>query len=408
MPETDSGTWTPKEAWQSMRFGPMSKFMLDETGQWKDPQDVRDTLMQALDSSVRGLFDKGWTPGQAAPSAVNWVEECPDFDMSEVDINRHISATFRDYLDEKNFSRSGVSDPCLARPDLDRDLRDMERDMEYRAERRFHFGMRELDGAIGEGIAPGEMFSLLGNPGSMKTSLLLRGFDRWIRDGWDGILFFSLDMDKSEIWKRLLMAELSCGEYALERLREAGADEYREAKHALYNRYKGKIDVRENTAKHRWSIDDVRRMIEFNAPKLVAIDYVTLLKPSGKESDYEVANVVASTMKELAKSYGISIVLISQMSMESRRIQASGGTGGSAKGGGIINELSNTEIELFRDASTDSYDTSPKIIATITKTRRGIAGQSYQLDYKGPSMTFTGIANRVQRATRRKPLFDTL
>lgn len=270
----------------------------------------------------------------------------------------------------------------------------------------FRFGIDELDGAIGGGVSEGQLLSIIGNPGSMKTSLLLNGIQQWVADGGSGAAFFSLDMGRVPVMERLLARELNCAPSRVKQLAEAGSPLYEEAKRRLARFYDGKVDVLENTLSVRWTVEGIKEYVERNIPKLVCIDYLTLLK-GADQSDFEIANQATAELLTSAKAYGCVLVILSQMSVESQRLQSQGGTGGSARGGGYVNERADAEIELFRDTGDDEYgrDNGAEIIATVKKTRKGGTGGSYRLDYAGEPMRFKSTASRVSRVKKRKKIF---
>jgi len=99
------------------------------------------------------------------------------------------------------------------------------------------------------------------------------------------------------------------------------------------------------------------------------------------------------------------MVILSQMGRASKQLQASGSpTLGSAKGGGIVEELANAQVDIFKDAPVNEL-ALPRIVATVAKTRRGVAGRSFELEYDGRTMSFTGRATQVRRLKAQKPVF---
>ena len=99
------------------------------------------------------------------------------------------------------------------------------------------------------------------------------------------------------------------------------------------------------------------------------------------------------------------MVILSQMGRASKQLQASGSpTLGSAKGGGIVEELANAQVDIFKDAPVNEL-ALPRIVATVAKTRRGVAGRSFELEYDGRTMSFTGKAVPVRRLKAQKPVF---
>lgn len=370
--------------------------------------ELRQYMVWALEDSALWWAKRGGTPPQIAKMLAVEVKECGDPPFaSPVEVRRIAAKGFRQCINERKRLVERYNAEALGEPsDIPKELGEMESWLAYRTEQ-FHFGIGALDDALNGGIMRGQMLSIIGNPGAMKTSLLLNGIERWVTESPEPVAFFSLDMSKADIFARLMLRELGCGMDALRDHYWRRSAEFEAAKSALQQKYGGKLTVFENQPGKKWTIDMIKEYIEFTTPGLIAIDFLTLLKKP-KQSDFDVTNEAMPILKELSHFYGSAVVVLSQMSMESRRIQATGGMGGSAKGGGVVEETVDAEIELFRDISVDPLDTSPRIIATIKKARMGIAGASFQLGYSGPRMEFTGMAHRVHKAKKIQPVFDTL
>lgn len=370
--------------------------------------ELKQYMCWALEDVALWWARKGGTPPQIAEMLAVEVKECgePPF-ASPVEVRRIAAKGFRECINERKHYAEKFDAEALGEPsDISKELGDMESWLTYRTDQ-FHFGINALDDALNGGIMQGQMLSIIGNPGAMKTSLLLNGLERWVTESPETAALFSLDMSKADIFERLMLREMGCGRDALRDHYWRRSAEYAAAKESLGRKYKGRLSVFENQPGKKWTIDKLKEYVEIATPGLLAIDFLTLLKKP-KQSDFDVANEVMPILKELSHFYGCAVVVLSQMSMESRRIQAGGGMGGSAKGGGIVEETVDAEIELFRDISVDPLDTSPRIIATIKKARMGIAGASFQLGYSGPRMEFTGMAHRVHKAKKVQPVFDTL
>jgi len=370
-------------------------------------EDIKLVMLDALDNLCYWWARKGGTPSTIADAVMGQVKECgsPPF-ASPVQVRRIAAKAFRRYIEDMKPTLDQIRATQYNQPtDISEELSAMESWLTYRTEQ-FHFGIYELDRAIGGGIMKGQTMSIIGNPGSMKTSLLLSGIEQWVTESDEPVAFFSVDMDKASIFERLMLREMRCGPDILREHYYRKSIEYLAAKETLRKRYAGKLSVFENRVGDKWTIDKICAYAEVNTPGLICIDFLTQLKKP-KQSDFDVVNEAVPILKDLAHSYGCAVVALSQMSMASRQVQASGGIGGAAKGGPTVEENVDIEIELFRDISDNPTDPAPKIIATIKKTRRGIAGGSYQLDYSGPLMQFKGTATRVHRAKPMKPLFET-
>ena len=336
--------------------------------------DMQLLMVSALEDHCKWwATERGGTPSQITDVIMGLVKECgkPPL-VSKVEARRMSSKAFRRCLEERKplgaqlsgyYNDSNIAD----------ELEAMESWLAFRTEQ-FHFGIHELDRAIGGGIMKGQTMSIIGNPGSMKTSLLLSGIETWIGESDEPVAFFSVDMDKASIFERLMLRELRCGPDVLRDLYAQGSPEYLSAKQAIGKRYSGRLNVFENSVGNKWTIEKIVEYVEINTPGLICVDFLTQLKKP-RQSDFDVVNEVVPIFKDLAHSYGCAVVLLSQMSMASRKEQSSGGMGGAAKGGPTVEENVDIELELFRDISTDPDNLAPMIIATVKKTRRGVAGE---------------------------------
>lgn len=368
--------------------------------------EILEMMRNALDSRAYAWAKRGGTPESIVRMLACDVRACEESFVTGIELNRIAAAAFREVIRESRTFGAQSTDPALTdTSDIAAEFSEMEGWLDYRTEQ-YHFGIWELDNAIGGGVMKGQILSIVGNPGAMKTSLALSGVERWIHESKENVTFFSLDMGKAAIFERLMMREMRCPRASFRDHYHRSSTEYCEAKEKIRKRYEGRLTLIGNE-RTRWNVELLRRYITYNTPGLVVIDYLTLLKSKG-QSDYDVANEAILCLQDLSRKYGIAVVTLSQMSIASRREQAGGGTGGTARGGGIVDEISDIEIELFRDRAEATIDgkAAAPIIATITKTRNGVAGSHWWLDYDGPTMCFTGTAHRVQKMRNNKPLFD--
>jgi hypothetical protein len=269
----------------------------------------------------------------------------------------------------------------------------------------FRFGVDGIDDDVG-GCFPGEILSLTGAPGAMKTSLLLSGIERFLEEKRGRVLFLSLDMSAERIQARRLIRRLKCGERTLYEHIRSGTPDLRAAVEDIRRQNGKRFRLVSHQPGFRWTVGSLEEYIRFRfVPDLLAVDYTTLLK-SGRESDLELVQTALPRILGLAKEFGIRVVLLHQQSRESRRAQAAGiVTSSSPRGGGIVEELSDAQIDLILDPDEDG-EGYPRVVATVTKTRRGLAGRSYELDRHAESMTFSGTSRRMRMVKERKALFQ--
>lgn len=267
----------------------------------------------------------------------------------------------------------------------------------------FLFNISALDRATG-GVLPGEILVLDGGQGSMKTSLLLKGIETSLARG-ARILFFSLDMSPAEIMERRLQAWLDVDQYTIHDMMRGNDERIKETARKIADSDNDNFGIYGNDKGDMWDIDRLLTVARGFMPNVLAIDYLTLLQ-SEDQDDYRCVKIIMPRLKKFAQEYGVAEVLLSQMGRESKRNQAMGMIGGHSKGGGIVEEIAYTEIELFKDMTENEDELAP-LIATVTKTRRGPSGKSFCLEYKPSSLTFTGVARRASRDVKnRHPVFN--
>ena len=276
---------------------------------------------------------------------------------------------------------------------------------DWSRESAFLFGIQCLDEITG-GVQPGEIMALSGAQGSMKTSLLLSGIENALSRGMT-VMFFSLDMTPGEIQERRIQRRVGCGQYELHRLIREKSREISAAENEIYGMDDGRLDIWGNdTASPDLTVDDVTEQAKIKMPNVLCIDYLTLLTRSHQD-DLQCVNEAMPKLKKVTQLLGTRTVILSQMSRAAKKDQLSGLSGGHGKGGGIIEEMAHSEIELFKDVALDG-EASP-IIASVTKNRRGPSGRSYRLFYEAKCMLFTGDYVRVERAAKaaQKRVFES-
>jgi hypothetical protein len=266
----------------------------------------------------------------------------------------------------------------------------------------FGFGVRALEDATG-GILPGELCVLTGAPGTMKTSLALCAVDDFVsRTEVGSVYYCSVDMAPREITHRLVEREALIPQAILTSMIARDDPEFAAIKQAISDKYDGRLVIRGHSETRPLILDAMLLECLERQPQLIILDYFTRLKQPG-QSDLEFVEYAMPKILQYAHQYQASFLILSQMSRSSRAEQATGRTGGHGKGGGIVEELAHTEIELIQQSVEGD---KPLVIAAVTKARRGISGQYFSLDYDGPIKRFTGKARKMSKAAQKKAIFE--
>jgi KaiC/GvpD/RAD55 family RecA-like ATPase len=259
------------------------------------------------------------------------------------------------------------------------------------------FGIDELDALISGGITAGEVLHIVGGEGGLKTSLLLHILCNYIDKGGQA-LFFSLDMPPETIELRRLMRFLDCGRERAKEHVKYDSEEYRRAREFLEEQ-----DESLFVMSGPLGLGKMQAAILMSGADVVAIDYVSLV--DGYRNELDAAREVTKAVRHWRKTWGITFILLSQMSRESKRDAVQGGTGGHGIGGSSLEQLVDYELELIKDEPL-GYGGNPRLIATLRKNRAGQSGVSFEVFPCFPSLAFSSRAQRVERERKRKPLFS--
>ena len=259
----------------------------------------------------------------------------------------------------------------------------------------FRTGIRELDNDIGGGVLPGEILSLVGGEGSMKTSIAIHAMNHYIANVGRKVLYISLDMPAYQVVNRRLMPLMDMKEMEILEAIKADSPEYRNAVDILTEKDGGLFRIIDGD----YTIGDIERAIRTESPAVVCLDYLTAV--AGFDSELDAARHVTAALRRWKSELGCVFLVLNQMSEIALSNQRHGDVGtGRGLGGGSIRRLADVVLELFKDkAPTEegvmNFDTTPRIICSVAKTRRGQNGRHWNLHYTGKTMSFSGGASQV-------------
>lgn len=263
-------------------------------------------------------------------------------------------------------------------------------------------GIDPVDNEMSGGILPGEILSLVGGEGSMKTSLALKAVDTYLHEVGRKVLFVSLDMPAYQVNLRRLMPIIQMNEMQILEAIKADSAEYKKANDLLNERDAGLFRVVDGD----YTISDLERVIQTEAPAVVVLDYLTAV--AGFKDELDAARGVTAALRRWKSEMGCAFLVLNQMSDIALSNQRNGDVGtGRGLGGGSIRRLADVVLELFKDKPPTSedgmpnFDTQHRIICSVAKTRRGQNGRHYSLHYEGKTMTFSGSASPVKIRSKK-------
>lgn len=267
-------------------------------------------------------------------------------------------------------------------------------------------GIYNLDKAIGGGALPGWVVAIIGGDGSMKTSLALRFGDEYLKNVGRPVLYLSLDMPSERIAFRRLLPLADSGEMSLMSAVVEHETDFSEVRARRVELDAGRYHIADGPMR----LAEIEALVSRLEPGLVIWDYLTAT--AGYRTEMDAQRACVEALRAWQRRYDATWIVLSQMSELAKAGQRQGDFAGRASGGNNLSRVTDIQLELFLDAVTpEKYMMEmgiipkPKLICTVTKTRVGIMGSSWDLDYNGPTMSFTGQSERVKRNKERKQMF---
>jgi replicative DNA helicase len=236
-------------------------------------------------------------------------------------------------------------------------------------------GFADLDKRL-MSLRPGGLYVLAARPGAGKTSFALSMVENVAQE--NGVLFFSLEVDRLDLVKKLLSASARLDFRAIETgmLEPAQQEQLYEASQRMKSWKLDLMDVSDLTVNTLRSIVKRRMLESHGGLKLVVLDYLQLLNGSRPDmNEYEKVSELSRVLKVLAREMRIPVVALSQMSRDSEK-----GTGGAPReprlsdlrGSGTIEQDADAVIFIHRVDQGDGSRRDMKII--VAKNRFGPTG----------------------------------
>nr|MBA3686424.1 AAA family ATPase [Planctomycetota bacterium] len=187
-------------------------------------------------------------------------------------------------------------------------------------------GINDLDRKL-MSLRPGGLYVLAARPGAGKTSLALNivGHIAGHADNNGTVLFFSLEVDRIDLVKKLLSAEAGINFAALETgiLEPHQQELLAGAAQSFKNWRLDLMDVSDLNVGTLRSIVRRRQLETNDGIKLVVIDYLQLLNGTRPDmNEYEKVSEISRVLKVLARDLRIPVMALSQMSRDSEKGQS--------------------------------------------------------------------------------------
>jgi len=255
------------------------------------------------------------------------------------------------------------------------------------------------------GFKPSGLYVIGARPGVGKTVVGMQL--AWEMSRTEDVLFFSLEMDKTDLLKRVVAGELQIDLGLLER--GSLTVEQKKKVDALIVEVESKLVIADKGGQ---TVSQLRSyLIAVKARrdvKMVVVDYLQLITPSNpKAPKYEQISQISMDLKNLAKEFGISILALAQLN---RRVDAKADdlpNASDLRDSGQIEQDADVIIMLSRkqseqDEAKDKLITQGKhadrvskgfrslITFDVVKNRHGSTGR-FEMRFKGEYSRVVGL-----------------
>jgi len=288
--------------------------------------------------------------------------------------------------------------------DIERHLCNLERSLRSRHSLTpLRLGIAGLDEYIRGGIGPGEVLHIVSTEGGLKTATLLQSVCCYINEPNSGkALYLSLDMNAEVIMRRLFQRETNTGKEEANYHIKNNTDLYRRVRPLILEQQAKFRVIDENMTAAK-----MKAVILASRADVVAIDYVTNVETgdSRRDSELDRARAVTEVVREMKKDWGITFLLLSQMSRASTKDFLAGGGGGHAKGGSTLEQLVDVEIEQHKMDGTTTN--APKRWFARIRKNRGDMERIFEIYPVFPGQTFLDRADpaTMDKAQKEKYKF---
>ena len=223
---------------------------------------------------------------------------------------------------------------------------------------------KPLDAFLGGGLTGGKLIVLAGRPATGKTAFALNIMHKLFTDNENVQCdFFTFEMGQNELMTRLVSKETH-----INSLLFVGKDKARKA----YEEMKNTFDLRVYTSEYS-NLNDIKYAIKqrlSDKKYVVFVDYAGLITVNDtRKNERQVMNEVTRELKKLTTDYGITIVLLAQLSRAVEQRQDKRPMLSDLKESGSLEQDANVTLLL----SADDKD-SRKIRCDVAKNREGMTG----------------------------------
>lgn len=231
---------------------------------------------------------------------------------------------------------------------------------------------KPLDAFLGGGLTGGKLIVLAGRPATGKTAFALNIMYKLFTDNENVQCdFFTFEMGQNELMTRLVSKETHINSLLFVGKDKLSQENKIKARKA-YEEMKNTFDLRVYTSEYS-NLNDIKYAIKqrlSDKKYVVFVDYAGLITVNDtRKNERQVMNEVTRELKKLTTDYGITIVLLAQLSRAVEQRQDKRPMLSDLKESGSLEQDANVTLLL----SADDKD-SRKIRCDVAKNREGMTG----------------------------------
>lgn len=238
------------------------------------------------------------------------------------------------------------------------------------------WGVESVDDMAGK-LVRRRLIAIAGDSGSGKSTFALQAADAIANTG-SAVRIYSQEMEAVENVQRIAARLYN------KRVKDFSPSEIREIAR-IYSSLP--LSIWERRVNLDFLIADIRLWAALQEdPGLVVVDFVQLMERKAREQEHELVHEVAYAMKDLAKELNICIVLLGQLTLNSRRDPDKKLTKADVRGGGSLADASDQFFLLQSEGEPDKQGTR-FVNVILDKFRAGAKGER-SLVFDGPHYEF--------------------
>jgi replicative DNA helicase len=258
-------------------------------------------------------------------------------------------------------------------------------------------GFDDLD-RLTAGLQRQNLIILAARPAMGKSGFAL-GISRFVAaEMRKPVMFFSLEMSKSEIVNRLLSAEAGVDSGKLRTGRLTDAD-WRNLADALGKLSEAPLYIDDTPSINMMEIRaKARRLKQRKGLELIVVDYLQLMESHGRRSDNRVQEVaeISRGLKMLAKDLDVPVIALSQLSRQTESRTDKRPMLSDLRESGSIEQDADIVGFIYRDEVYDADSPDKGIAEIIISKHRNGATNTVRLAFLGHLATFANLARTTR------------